>query len=821
MAKTNIKRLTMIAGGGVIAVVAIITGVFFLEYGGVTSDIPLALPTGKPLAERSAWSQPEEGRTIDLEVPPKLEAVDDRFAALRDRLVPVADAEAELERATADLTLPIYIPEQTLLDNTTYWEQYDAYITQAMDREFQRLPPSVMDEFGATLQLLKTRLATRDRSLQPDEKDRERLSDATEPLVILADTIFRRDEFTPESLILRCRESLFALLDSDTHGYLVFTGAQELLVGLRKHSIPFTETDLGLLFRAFERLSSATTTDAEEMETSFPIYLCTVRAFQTFNDLDDYAKNWFVRKTGEFVADNPEVDPYAFLCLAGERHKKIGWKARGTGWASEVPEDAWPIFQRETQLAANYNRAAYALHDDIPYAPCQLIDLAKTSDVGGSPKRWLNRTLSIQRDYYKAYSNYSYTLSPRWGGSNYLQVEFANVCIGMNDFGPGGISWECVKALRTIRNSTSIVGQSVDEIPGYTETLLTFSDAVIEAYESSARDDCDFVGMRDLLSWLSSAGELERFQHLLSFGQPDYFWTYGDWTRGVGAAYGSPSQERVMELYLDFIDDDRPVMTPERLVAWKETIEQLRAETSDDEISRFLDLCAANVSAGETYYSGDWVKLSLHDDEHAGRVNFQAGRVSYDDDDFLLLESAPNGSYTQVYVRPRLPPPMLIDSTFQPQRFPDSPYMENLGIVAGSGRSSDGVKASPKRAVYVNDISTAMGYRTFPLGQDGPLLPGGVPVAPWMYYRMGMFVTSTETRAYWYMKEIHREQIAFNEPYVQLAIRPLLNYAVERRFRVKNVFIRYCPDGELPDDYDPANSTMHEKAAKRAAGEEY
>lgn len=825
MAKTNVVRLGLIAGGGAVAVVAIVAGVFCFEYSGITKDIALGIEipglTDSPAVERVAWPQLKEGRTAELEVPPTLDEIDELLAGRRNSLIAGGGGELEMdlfqEQAELDMTIPLFIPEETPLDRQKCFDRRAEFVRYVFDAEIARQSDATRSQFGDCLKLLTKRIAERNRELHPeDEQVLKGLAESDVGIVMLADVIFRRDEYEAKDLRKRCRDAVFACRDQDASAYVTFLAAHELLFCILEDGKRFNETDLALFFNASSAFLRELPNYVEAVGTAFPVMLCTEYLSGYFSDLDNLTRQWYLRTLGAAVAGSEEVSAYAIFCMLARHHNDVGWKARGGGWARDVPQSAWPIYERELNLASEYYQAAYSLHGDIPRAPCALINLAKSHDVGGTAKLWFNRCVATQRDYSKAYDNYSWTLSPRWGGSNYHQMEFANVCIAANDFGPGGISWEAVQPMRTARNSRSVLDIELSGIAGYKETLLRFADGVIAAYDAGVRDDCNFSGMRNLLDWLQDDQEWERFRRLLSFGQPDYTWTYADWIRGLGASYGTRCEVEVLELYKALRHWDRPVLDKSEIGRLSELVSEARSKAAESpEIQRLLDLAETNIDVARMYYEGEWVGISFQEDVRPGAVEI-VGTRELDDEGAFRFVGRDSGTYPKLTLLPRLPAPMLIDCEVDPDFNRDKPFGEPYGIVAGSETWTNGKYSGIARAAWVSNRGNMMGYLNLPMPSNESLMPNVVTVPFRLWYRLGLLVTPTESRAYWHSKEVHREDRVFEEPWVEVKIGPMLWFNKARQFGARNLRIRYCPDGKPPADYDPALDPIHEQSEEQA-----
>jgi len=113
------------------------------------------------------------------------------------------------------------------------------------------------------------------------------------------------------------------------------------------------------------------------------------------------------------------LDPWTKEMLLGDRERSLAWRARGHNYAVKVPEEAWPIFKRHMELAANRYRAAYALAPERPEAAAAMIVVENVSNLEEpeGADTWFERATDAEFDWIEAYNAYLHWLRPRWGGS--------------------------------------------------------------------------------------------------------------------------------------------------------------------------------------------------------------------------------------------------------------------------------------------------------------------------------------------------------------------------------------------------------------------
>ena len=136
--------------------------------------------------------------------------------------------------------------------------------------------------------------------------------------------------------------------------------------------------------------------------------------------LYDYAKLFVgVEDRDRLVAfEQSGADPWIALMLRGNVEKKLAWKARGTGWASEVSQDGWKAFREHLDAAAKAYQSAWLLRPDLPDAAEGMVDIVGPGSGRGALDLWFRRAIEARTDSPDAWQSYFwYGCYPRWGGS--------------------------------------------------------------------------------------------------------------------------------------------------------------------------------------------------------------------------------------------------------------------------------------------------------------------------------------------------------------------------------------------------------------------
>lgn len=139
----------------------------------------------------------------------------------------------------------------------------------------------------------------------------------------------------------------------------------------------------------------------------------------------DQQKSFYERARKE------QGDPWLVNMIGGTYHVNVGWKARGTGFASTVTEEGRETLAREMAEARKCFVKADKLQPTLPEAPAEMISVVMTeSDTppNESLRYWFDRAVSRQFDFEPAYRRYSYAIEPRWHGSIEEMYDLAVEC---------------------------------------------------------------------------------------------------------------------------------------------------------------------------------------------------------------------------------------------------------------------------------------------------------------------------------------------------------------------------------------------------------
>ena len=114
----------------------------------------------------------------------------------------------------------------------------------------------------------------------------------------------------------------------------------------------------------------------------------------------------------------------------GVYHDRVGWEARGDGFANTVTEKGWEIFAKHQEISRSYLVKAHELDPSRPEAASLMISIATAgyAGPGESERFWFDKAVAAQMDWPPAYTRILWSMRPRWGGSHEEMFEFGLEC---------------------------------------------------------------------------------------------------------------------------------------------------------------------------------------------------------------------------------------------------------------------------------------------------------------------------------------------------------------------------------------------------------
>jgi hypothetical protein len=117
----------------------------------------------------------------------------------------------------------------------------------------------------------------------------------------------------------------------------------------------------------------------------------------------------------KWITHNPS-SATARIALAGT-YLGWAWKARGAGYADQVTDEGWRLFQERAALARAALQDASRLSTVSPEWFDQMITVEAAEGFDKLKMRELvDKAMAVEPDYYYVYQNYANFLLPRWYG---------------------------------------------------------------------------------------------------------------------------------------------------------------------------------------------------------------------------------------------------------------------------------------------------------------------------------------------------------------------------------------------------------------------
>lgn len=187
-----------------------------------------------------------------------------------------------------------------------------------------------------------------------------------------------------------------------------------------------------------------------------------------------------------------KVDPWMKEMILGRHEIKLGWAARGQGFADTVTEQGWRRFHDHIARARNHFLAAHALRPEYPEAATGMITVAlaagdRSGDDDDDAREWFDRAVSAQLDYAPAYSGYLWSLRPRWGGSFEQMYAFGVECVQTERFDTR-VPWQLCTVLGDIADDAK--SPAFYQQPGVYENIKALFDGLIAG--AKPPQDVDF-----------------------------------------------------------------------------------------------------------------------------------------------------------------------------------------------------------------------------------------------------------------------------------------------------------------------------------------
>lgn len=749
---------------------------------------------------------------------PLLEVLDDQIESLvadvntdsADVAMPTPEIEPAWRRLIFGpepaVSSMIFVPKTSDTTAEQVLEHYRNYVTWIGETEIAAAGDAIDEETAKAVRGAYGAIAGVEQGWKLEVEETDRLRTVDHHLASLAIVIA---EYYQKPVVQRSAELSRLIrkrLDADAHGFTNAILTDYLVNGLHDAGERISETKASAaafsIAEAYEdvaRDALLKEADGETARWPHAIRHLTYSIDRIFSVMGTLSSGHYLQLMLSKHDQDPSLDVYPILYLAAEHHYAIGWAKRGTGFASEVPEDAWPILREQTAIASRYMRAAYRHSPSNPYAPTKLVHYSLTDSTAGvSDKTWFNLVLQAQRDFTPVYRVYANSLRPRWGGSTYDLLELANVLIDIDMFTTTEqTSWAAFECLKHVRDSCDGDAFRLVAIPGYVRTLSRLATVLAERAAEGESERIHSRGhWRDLKDWTLQVGLVDKYRRLLATEDSACDVTCAPVHHALIASIEDPAGSDVMTLFSAFAPETAPKLTATSTAELRACATKAREQGEHESIAPFLDQHEKLVTLAEQYFSGTWATLDLLDSEQAGVISVGNPDLDLRKDRSVTLKSYKNKTPHAVFCGMPLPLPMLIDVEINPARFIRGFVHEPLGIFVGFDRRI--MVDDPGRMWFIDSKEEFARLAVMPVGEQFLPSDDSIPIEKSDWYRLSLYVSRDETRGYLNGVDLAVDKTPFEDECIPVWVGPTNFFRGYRELDVRNFRLRYCPDGRIP-----------------------
>ncbi|HOW58604.1 MAG TPA: DUF4034 domain-containing protein [Candidatus Omnitrophota bacterium] len=112
--------------------------------------------------------------------------------------------------------------------------------------------------------------------------------------------------------------------------------------------------------------------------------------------------------------------------VAGIFYIDYAWEARGAGFSKTVTSKGYRLYRERLEIAQKYLTKAYGLNPDDPWAPINLLTVARGQGLEfAEMEKWFQQAVKVDPTAYRAYLLKLTYLMPKWHGSREQMFVFA------------------------------------------------------------------------------------------------------------------------------------------------------------------------------------------------------------------------------------------------------------------------------------------------------------------------------------------------------------------------------------------------------------
>lgn len=179
------------------------------------------------------------------------------------------------------------------------------------------------------------------------------------------------------------------------------------------------------------------------------------------------------------IAESHNLPAWYLELLRGRYHISLAWKVRGSGFANTVTETGWKGFGEHLQIARQHLEESWKLAPQYPFAATAMITVSMGSspDAATEMRKWLDRSIAAQTDYWPAYEAYLWGIRPRWHGSHEEMLAFADECLATGRFDTNVPIYYLSTVRKISADEGLVIYRRPDAYEGMNEAMNGYLDA--------------------------------------------------------------------------------------------------------------------------------------------------------------------------------------------------------------------------------------------------------------------------------------------------------------------------------------------------------
>jgi tetratricopeptide (TPR) repeat protein len=402
---------------------------------------------------------------------------------------------------------------------------------------------------------------------------------------------------------------------------------------------------------------------------------------------------------------NGKIAPWITHVAAGHFFEEVAWDARGRGFASEVNESQWADFRKYAKTAEDHYLRAWQLAPQYPEAATEMIGMATAGNATqGTTRDWFCEAIHAQFDHWNAYSAYTFSLTPRWGGSYEQQLAFAREAIATDRFDthvPGvylHIVFEVMLA------ETGDLATLVKH-PLIPVTAKEFAQALDRAVDKGVKAPANnLIAWGNLARVMILSGNFDEARQIyVKHGQGQlgtsplsHLGLKASYVRGLTFAATGPAKDDVAA-FEDILNDSKE--SDYDLAALDDiqgVLDQARKDDTQPESQPYYDDIEAVVKQLKAYHSDEWVDLKC--EKGLPGWSTHAAQFDFKNDGYLELKSSDDSLGVQLTPMARFRPPFICEAEL-PVFVEGQDESRRLGLIYGD---------PSLMAIYADQVTRAL-----------------------------------------------------------------------------------------------------------------